>query len=155
MKKGFVARASGFGVVFLRREIRRADVALCADGRSAGATAPKFAMTNGETPHGSVMAFKVVGDRLGTKVRGGVEFGRCGFARSAGDCERRFFVLATGENAVQKGGEKNRFTNTHPAVLKALDAATGKELFNSKDAIHVGPLQRPCGGQWASLRGGP
>ena len=45
------------------------------------------------------------------------------------------FALSTGENAVQHGGEKTRFLNTHPAVLRALDAKTGKELFNSKDAI--------------------
>jgi outer membrane protein assembly factor BamB len=44
-------------------------------------------------------------------------------------------ALSTGENAVQRGGEKKRLLNTHPAVLRALDAATGKELFNSKDAI--------------------
>jgi outer membrane protein assembly factor BamB len=45
------------------------------------------------------------------------------------------FALSTGENAKQHGGEKTRLLNTHPAVLRALDAATGKELFNSKDAI--------------------
>ena len=51
------------------------------------------------------------------------------------------FVLATGENAVQKGGEKMRLLNTHPAVLRALDAATGTELFNSNERYGiVGPL---------------
>jgi hypothetical protein len=37
--------------------------------------------------------------------------------------------------ALQKGGEKRRLTNTHPAVLKALDARTGKELYNSGTSI--------------------
>ena len=45
------------------------------------------------------------------------------------------FALSTGENAVQKGGETRRPQNTHPAVLKALDAWSGKELYNSGDAM--------------------
>jgi hypothetical protein len=45
------------------------------------------------------------------------------------------FALATGENANQKGGEKKRFENTQPAILRALDAYTGKELFNSGTAF--------------------
>ena len=45
------------------------------------------------------------------------------------------FALSTGENAVQKGGEDKRFLNTHPAVLHALDARTGRELYTSGDAI--------------------
>jgi len=100
-------------------------------------TTPAFAMTNGETPHGSIMAFKVVPD-------GQTENPKLESAWISGDFDIPdppviangvLFALSTGENAVQKGGEKMRFTNTHPAVLRALDAATGKELFNSKDAI--------------------
>ena len=45
------------------------------------------------------------------------------------------FALATGENAVQHGGEDKRLLNAHPAVLKALDMKTGKELFNSGSAM--------------------
>ena len=45
------------------------------------------------------------------------------------------FGLSTGENAVQRGGEVQRLTNVRPAVLKALDAWTGKELFNSGGSI--------------------
>ena len=45
------------------------------------------------------------------------------------------FSLSNGENAVQRGGEATRLENTHPAVLRALDAATGKELYNSGSAI--------------------
>lgn len=44
-------------------------------------------------------------------------------------------ALFNGENPVQKGGEKNRLQNTRPAVLKALDARTGKELYNSGKSI--------------------
>ncbi len=45
------------------------------------------------------------------------------------------FGLSTGENAVQRGGEAHRFENTRPAVLQALDAATGKLLYSSGDAF--------------------
>ena len=47
------------------------------------------------------------------------------------------FSLSNGENAVQKGGEVKRLENTHPAVLRALDAGTGKELYNSGSAISL------------------
>lgn len=43
--------------------------------------------------------------------------------------------LFNGENQVQKRGEKGRLQNTRPAVLKALDARTGKELYNSGNSI--------------------
>ena len=45
------------------------------------------------------------------------------------------FGVSTGENAVQHGGEAHRFENTRPAVLKALDAKTGKLLYSSGDAF--------------------
>ena len=45
------------------------------------------------------------------------------------------FALSTGENAQQEGGEEKRLLNTRPAVLYALDAKTGKELYNSGNAI--------------------
>jgi outer membrane protein assembly factor BamB len=47
------------------------------------------------------------------------------------------FALSTGENAVQRGGEAKRLLNTRPAVLKALDLKTGKELFNSGSGIET------------------
>jgi len=100
-------------------------------------TAPTFATTNGETPHGSIMAFKVVpdGQTENPKLEGAWISGDFDIPDPPVIANGVLFALSTGENAVQKGGEKTRFTNTHPAVLRALDAATGKELFNSKDAI--------------------
>lgn len=94
-----------------------------------------FPVTHGDAPHGSIMAFRVV-------VRNG------GPALEPAWISRDFnlpdppviangivFALSTGENAVQNGGEEKRLLNTHPAVLYALGAYTGKELFNSGDAI--------------------
>jgi outer membrane protein assembly factor BamB len=98
---------------------------------------PKFPITNGDNPHGSIMAFKVVAD---AKTQNPV----LDPAWVSGDFDLPdpvviangvVFGLSTGENAVQKGDESNRLLNTHPAVLKALDARTGKELYNSGTAM--------------------
>lgn len=98
---------------------------------------PKFPITNGDNPHGSIMAFKVVAD---AKTQNPVMEP----AWISGDFDLPdpvviangvVFALSTGENAVQKGEETNRLLNTHPAVLKALDARTGKELYNSGTAM--------------------
>ena len=45
------------------------------------------------------------------------------------------FALSTGENANQEGGEERRLLKTRPAVLYALDAKTGKELYNSGNSM--------------------
>ncbi len=112
-------------------------------GGPPSSTAAPFPLTNGETPHGSVMAFKVVGDDNAPKLEPAWISGDFDLPDPPVIANGVLFALSTGENAVQKGGEKTRFTNTHNAVLRALDANTGKELFNSKDAITIlGPLQR-------------
>ena len=96
--------------------------------------APKFPQTNGLNPHGSIMAFKVATDAISKKpilmpawisrdfdvpdpvvIANGV-----------------VFALSTGENPNQL---KDRFQSTKPAVLYALDAKTGRELYNSSNAI--------------------
>jgi outer membrane protein assembly factor BamB len=98
---------------------------------------PSFPITSGDTSKGSMMAFKVVADPHTQKpvlepawVAGG--FSSPEPAVIAGDV---VLALSNGENAVQKGGEKGRLLNTHPAVLKALDAKTGRELYNSGTSI--------------------
>jgi outer membrane protein assembly factor BamB len=98
---------------------------------------PKFFFTNGDTPHGSIMAFKVTADSQtqNPKLEPAWISGDFDIPDPPIIANGILFALSTGENAVQKGGEKMRLLNTHPAVLRALDAATGKELFNSKDAI--------------------
>jgi len=96
-----------------------------------------FPITNGEKPHGSIMAFKVVAE---AKTQEPV----LEAAWSSGDfnvpdpviiANGVVFALSTGENPVQHGPEENRLRNTRPAVLKALDAYTGKELYNSGTAM--------------------
>lgn len=102
-------------------------------GGPPSAHGPQFPITNGDNPHGSIMAFKVV-------ARAQTDDPTLEPAWISGDfnlpgpviiANGIVFGLSTGENAVQHGGEKTRFLNTHPAVLKALDLKTGKELYNS------------------------
>ncbi|MEJ2008019.1 MAG: PQQ-binding-like beta-propeller repeat protein [Acidobacteriota bacterium] len=106
---------------------------------------PKFPVTNGPAPHGSVMAFRTVIDPETKQptlepawisrdldvpepvaIAGGV-----------------VFALSTGENTQQTEGsaviyhgqktltDRQRSENTHRAVLYALDAKTGKTLYES------------------------
>jgi outer membrane protein assembly factor BamB len=106
-------------------------------GGPSAASAPAFPLTNGETPHGSIMAFKVVADprTRDPKLEAAWISGDFSVPDPPVIANGVLFALSTGENAVQRGGEKKRLLNTHPAVLHALDAATGHELYNSKDAI--------------------
>ena len=106
-------------------------------GGPVASGAPRFPMTNGENPHGSFMAFKVVADgKTGNPIlQPAWNSGDFDLPDPAVIANGVIFALATGENAVQKGGEDRRLLNTHPAVLKALDAKTGNTLFNSKDAF--------------------
>ena len=106
-------------------------------GGPPAANGPTFPLTNGDNPHGSIMAFKVVAD---AKTQDPV----LEPAWVSGDFQPPdpvviangvVFALSTGENPVQHGPEDNRLKNTRPAVLKALDAKTGKELFNSGSSI--------------------
>jgi outer membrane protein assembly factor BamB len=83
------------------------------------------------------MAFKVVADaRTGGPVLSPAWISG-GFASPEPPVIEDDIVLAlsNGENAVQKGGEQKRLLNTRPAVLRALDARTGKELYNSGTSI--------------------
>ena len=106
-------------------------------GGPVASGAPRFPITNGENPHGSFMAFKVVADpKTGYPVLEPVwNSGDFDLPDPAVIANGVLFALATGENAVQRGGEKKRLLNTHGAVLKALDMKTGKELFNSGSAM--------------------
>jgi len=99
--------------------------------------APKFPITNGDNVHGSIMAFRVESDpRTGSPILEPAwisgDFNRPDPAVIANGV---IFALSNGENADQHGGESKRFLNTSAAVLKALDAKTGKELFNSGTAM--------------------
>ena len=106
-------------------------------GGPPAADGPKFPITNGATPHGSLMAFRVDagaknGDPLLRPVWVSADFDMPDPAVIANGI---VFALATGSNEVQKGGDAVRVETNHSAVLKALDLKTGTELFNSGNAI--------------------
>ena len=97
-------------------------------------SAPEFPIFRGPTPDGSVMAFKVVPD--GRTDKPTLEPAWISENLKVPDpvaiANGVVFVLETGENPHQGSA---RTMNTKPAVLHALDARTGKELYNSDGAI--------------------
>jgi outer membrane protein assembly factor BamB len=121
---------------------------------SSAATAPRFPITNGETPHGSILAFKVVTSATGApSLEPGWSSADMNLPDAAVIADGVLFALATGENPRQdhvlgvthfKSMEdwkhnllttNERSAGTHPAVLVALDARTGKLLYQSGDAM--------------------
>ncbi|MCI0628373.1 MAG: PQQ-binding-like beta-propeller repeat protein [Acidobacteria bacterium] len=99
-------------------------------------TGPKFPQTNGPTPHGSIMAFKIV---LGPASKKPM----LEPAWISGDFDLPdppviangiLFALSTGQNAKQNS--KDRTQDTRGAILYALDAKTGKTLYQSGGAIN-------------------
>ncbi|MGH9405821.1 MAG: PQQ-binding-like beta-propeller repeat protein [Terriglobia bacterium] len=112
--------------------------------------APAFPLTNGPHPHGSVMAFKVVIDphtQQPTLEPAWIS-GDFDIPEPVAIAGGVVFALSTGENTqqttgttgmIQKEGkllsDTQRTENTRGAVLYALDAKTGRPLFNSGDAI--------------------
>lgn len=121
-------------------------------GALAG-SAPKFKATNGDAPHGSLIAFKVTAQSNGAPA---LEPEWVSPDMNLPDApvvaNGVVFALATGENPRQdhKTGlhfhsmeewkhnlltTEERSAGTHPAVLMALDAKTGKLLYQSGDAM--------------------
>ncbi len=117
-------------------------------------TAPHFPITNGETPHGSILAFKVVTSASGaTNLEPGWISGDMNLPDAPVIANGVLFALATGENPRQdhilgkthfKSMEDwrhnllttaERSSGTRAAVLVALDARTGRLLYQSGDAM--------------------
>src|SRR5579884_1332462 len=111
--------------------------------------APKFPLTNGAAPHGSLMAFRVVINPATKQPTLDPAWISTDFdvpepPAIAGGV---VFVLSTGENTQQTEGsaviyhgqkqltDRQRSENTHRAVLYALDAKTGRTLFQSGSDI--------------------
>jgi outer membrane protein assembly factor BamB len=100
---------------------------------------PKFPITNGNNPHGSIMAFKVTSnpESGNPDLEPAWISGDFRLPDPAVIANGVLFAISTGENADQRGDESRRFSDTHPAVLKALDAKTGRELYNSGNEIET------------------
>ena len=122
---------------------------------AASERAPKFPLANGPTPHGSIMAFRVLLEKATSApnlepawvspdfnlpdppvIANGVLF-----ALSTGENPRQDKVLGVLHFKSTEEWKKNLLTTaersagTHPGVLYALDAKTGKLLYQSGDAM--------------------
>jgi outer membrane protein assembly factor BamB len=117
--------------------------------------APAFPLTNGPTPHGSIMALKVVSDKDSTAFK--LEPAWISPDFNLPDppvvANSVVFALSTGENSQQNKDPRimhykseqdwknnlltteDRGRGTSPAVLKSLDARTGKLLYESGGVI--------------------
>jgi len=111
--------------------------------------APGFPITNGANPNGSVAAFKIGIDSTSGKptLEPAWISGDFNLPEPVAIANGVVFALSTGENAQQTIGGKiiyqsqklltdaERSANTSHAVLYALDARTGKVLYQSGDAM--------------------
>ncbi|MBI3667195.1 MAG: PQQ-binding-like beta-propeller repeat protein [Acidobacteria bacterium] len=105
-------------------------------------SAPKFKYTNGEAPRGSIMAFQL-GVENDKPVLIPMWISRdLSMAEPPVVANGVVFALSNGENARQVKNDGSLLTSedriktkTGNAVLYALDAATGKELFSSGNTI--------------------
>src|SRR5205823_4075920 len=92
---------------------------------------PTFPQSNGPNPHGSIMAFKVTTDSASKKpvLNPAWISGDFNLPDPVVVANGVVFALSTGENANQVA---DRSQNTRPAVLYALDAKTGRVLYDSR-----------------------
>jgi outer membrane protein assembly factor BamB len=112
--------------------------------------APHFPVTRGPNPHGSIMAFKLETTPSTHKPTLDPVWisGDFDVPEPVAIANGVIFALSTGENTLQANGprviiyegrtlltDQQRSLNTHNAVLFALDAKTGKVLYQSGDAI--------------------
>ena len=104
-------------------------------GGPPSADGPAFPLTNGPSPHGSIMAFKITGTLAAPGLQPVWISEDFSLPDPVVTGNGVVYSLSNGENADQRGDESKRFLNTHPAELKALDAKTGKLLFASGSAI--------------------
>ncbi len=100
-----------------------------------------FQVSNGEALHGSIMAFRIEA-KDGSPLLSPAWISRdLNVPEPPIIANGVLFALATGEDVRQadvKGntlGSTERIQGSHSAVLYALDAETGKELFSSGDTI--------------------
>jgi outer membrane protein assembly factor BamB len=97
-------------------------------------TAPRFPQTNSLNPHGSIMAFKVATDAFSKKpiLTPAWISGDFDLPDPVVIANGVVFAISTGENANQY---TDRSEQTRHAVLYALDAKTGRELYKSGSAM--------------------
>jgi outer membrane protein assembly factor BamB len=133
--------AHGFWGAFASWEDKEKTRWLYAPAWGPAHSTAKFPLTNGEAPHGSVMAFRV------EMKNGAPTLSPAWISRDLNVPEPPViangvvFALSSGEDVRQVDGAGNslgtaeRVAGSGKAVLYAFDAETGKELFNSGDTL--------------------
>ena len=104
--------------------------------------APKFPVRNGETPEGTLMAFRVE-EKDGKPVLTPAWTSRnMSVPEPPIIANGMVFLVSSGENALQADGEGHLYTSeqriktaTGHAILYAMDSETGKDLYNSGNAM--------------------
>jgi outer membrane protein assembly factor BamB len=103
--------------------------------RGPGPVAAKFPIRNGGTPHGSIVGFRV-NERDGQPELTPMWISRDLVAPvSPVVVNGVVFALASGEHLGQASSVQERISKSTRATLYALNAATGKELYSSGDAV--------------------
>jgi outer membrane protein assembly factor BamB len=99
-------------------------------------TVPPVPITNGPAPHGSILAFKVALGKDDHKPFLQLTWasGDFNLPDPPAIANGVVFALSTGENAQQNA---DRTKNTRPAVLYALDAKSGRQLWNCGNSINT------------------
>ena len=104
--------------------------------------AAKFPISNGTVKTGSVMAFQVTGDVGKPELRPAWISDEISVPEPVAIAGRVVFALGTGENTEQvRNGDisqiltERELRNTGHAILHALDASTGRELWSSRDTM--------------------
>lgn len=107
-----------------------------------GKDTPQFANTYDETPHGSIMAFKVEMKDGAPALVPGWRSRDMSYPDPPIVANGVVFAVSTGDQVEQADAEGKLYTvedrvklKTGNAVLYAFDADTGKELFNSGDTM--------------------
>jgi outer membrane protein assembly factor BamB len=107
-----------------------------------GKDSPKFPTSFDETPHGSIMAFKVEMKDGSPVLVPGWRSRDLGYPDPPIIANGIVFALSTGDQVEQADANGKLYTvpdrvrlKTGNAVLYAFDAETGKELYNSGDAM--------------------
>jgi hypothetical protein len=117
-------------------------------------TLPNFLLTHGDAPHGCIMAFNVVRNSKKHKpslrpawvspdfnlpdapiVTKGVLFALSAETTLVSNTCRACYITTAKRSEKEPAHERKRGMGTHPAVLYARDAKTGKLLYQSGQAI--------------------
>ncbi len=132
----------GFWGAFATAEDDQGNRWLFVPALGATASGVKFPVSNGDTPDGSIMAFRIEGEAGKPTVQPAWISRDMNLPEPPIVAGGLVFAISNGEFARQSKGDGALFTSAERAakhvgntVLYAFDAATGKQLYSSGDAM--------------------